>query len=136
MPFFATNKRSKVLGIQTYAKAMRLPPEIAKHELDYLTYRDWYMNQVARQAQFEEEITQANKAGDKKRVAELGMKLRSLQDSLQGNKQRVQMAGERSYAECYLHLSHLMLSQEARIAIQDAVEAFLGRPMHELVNNK
>lgn len=136
MPFFSTNKRSKAIGIQTYAKAVRLPPEIAKHELEYLTFRDWYMNQVARQAQYEEEIIHCNKTGDKKRAHELGAKLRSLQDSLQEKKRRVQLAGERSYAECYLHIAEFLLPTETRIALQDAVESFLGRPMHELVRGK
>jgi len=133
MPFFSTNRRSKELGIQTYAKAVRLPPEIAKHELDYLTFRDWYMNQVARQAQYDEELSQARKAGDKARVDELGAKLRQLQDGLQEKKRRVKLAGERSYAECYMLIAKHMLSTEANICINDAVEGFIGRPLHELV---
>lgn len=59
MPFFSVTKGCKKQGLQTFARASRLQEPLKNIELEYLSYRDWYMQQVGIKAQFEEALHQA-----------------------------------------------------------------------------
>lgn len=132
MPFVSRTRGSKVMGFQTYARAIRLPEELKGVELDYLSGRDWYMNQLSVKAQVDEELAQAKRAGDADRVEELGNRLNAIQSTLFDVRDRVRVAGERSWAEAFFIAAQTMLSPEAMRALSIEADGIIGRPRHEL----
>lgn len=136
MPFFRLNKNSKQFGIQTYAKAIRLPDTLREVELEYLDARDWYMQTVGVLAQFQEALQQA-KAENRPEDAKLfGNKIQALEGDLVDVRQRVRDIGEKSYAEAYYLAARLMLPKDTHKAIEIETEKLLGRARHELARQK
>lgn len=132
MVFVSRNMRSREMGIQTYARACRLMPELREAELDYLSVRDYYMNMLARLAQFEEAFEQAKLSGTPSEIAEFKHRVYSLQGALKGERKRLQEVAEKSYAEAFFLCAKCMLPDEVRKTIELETEKLLGRPRHEL----
>ena len=132
MPFMRLTRGSKAAGIQTYAKAVRLPEQIRDHELEYLSARDWYANKLAQLAQFEEALAQAKAAGHREDIAVFSGKINGIQSHLIDARRKVKEAAERSYAETFMFVACLMLPDETRKAINVETERLLGRPAQEL----
>jgi hypothetical protein len=135
MPFVGLTKGSKSRGIQTYARAMTLIPELRDVELEYLSIRDWYMQTLSILAQYEEAYVQAKASRDRALETEFRNKITAINSSLQDVRDRCRLAGERSFAEAvYLAMSK-MLPSEVRATIEIEAENLLGRPRTELRRN-
>jgi hypothetical protein len=132
MPFLRLTRGSKQRGIQTFARVQRLMPEIRESEIEYLNMRDWYVQELAVLAQFEERLEQAQNEGLTHEIGAIRNKIHGVQSRLIDMKERVRLAGERSFAEAYYLCADAMLNKEARVAIEMAAEEILGRPRHEL----
>lgn len=132
MVFVSRNMRSREIGIQTYARACRLMPELRDVELEYLSVRDYYMNMLARLAQFEEAFEQAKASGTPDDVAMFKHRVHSLQGAIKGERKRLQEVAEKSYAEAFFLAAKAMLPEEIRKTIELETEKLLGRPRHEL----
>ena len=132
MPEVAVTKRAKVLGWQTYARAMKLPEELRGNELEYLSLRDWYTNRLSVKAQFDEALAQAKKVGDKALVAEFSDKVTEAQRDLVEMRDRVRGAAARSWAEAFAMVAEKMLSPETRSILFAEAEMVLGRARLEL----
>ncbi|MEM1152392.1 MAG: hypothetical protein AAGI03_17935 [Pseudomonadota bacterium] len=132
MPIFAMTKQTKANGLQTFSHASRLPAPLRDVELQYLSIRDHYMNEVARRDQFEEALEQAKAAGNEEDCALFRRKIHRINSSLTDLRQRVRSAGEKSWAEAYFLAASAMLPLEAKTAIEDAANRLIGRERHEL----
>lgn len=132
MPFVSLNKGSKQFGIQTFARARRLPDVLQGVEMEYLAMRDWYVNQLAIKAQVEEEREQCKRAGDAARVGELNNRLHAISSSLTDFRDRCRTAGEKAWAEAFLIVAEAMLPKEVMKAIGMEADQLLGRQRHEL----
>ena len=132
MPFVQRTRGSKEAGLQTYARAVRLMPELRETELEYLSVRDWYMNTLARMEQYREALEQAKANGDHAFATELGNKMQGLQGQLADGRARVQRAAEGSWAEAFTLAAKRMLPKETLMLIDREADHLLGRPVHEL----
>ena len=132
MPFIRLNKGSKALGVQTYAKAKALMPELREAELEYLSVRDWYVEQLNTLAQVEEHLAQAKADGRRDDVAVIGNRMQRIQADLIDARDRVRKAGERSWAEAFFLAADHMLSNEVLRAISIEADRLIGRQRHEL----
>jgi hypothetical protein len=132
MPFFGLTKRSKQIGIQTHAKAIKLPEPLREAELEYLSVRDHYMQIVGLKAQYEEALAQAKAEGRKADADMFGKKIYGITSSLTDRRQRVKSIGEKSYAEAFHLAATMMLPKEIQMALETEAEKLLGRPRHEL----
>lgn len=132
MPFVKRTKGSMQQGLQTFERVMRLAPEIRDAELEYLDIRDWYMKQLAIEAQFEEERAQAERSGDGRRERELSHKLHGIKSSLHDVRERVKLAGMQSYESAFYMLACRLLPPEVRRALDTQTERLLGRGRSEL----
>lgn len=132
MVFVSLNKGSKRFGVQTFERAMKLAPSLRTPELEYLDMRDWYVNQLAVIAQLDEALAQAKAAADDDWIKELGVRLHTEQSKLRDYRDRVRLAGERSWAEAFFLAADHMLPEETREQISIQADAILGRTRHEL----
>lgn len=132
MPFVSRTKGSKEMGIQTYARVVKLMPEVRDGELEYLSVRDWYMNTLAIKAQYEEALAQAKAANDDKLATEMGGKIHGVDGTLVDLRDRVRRAGEGSWAEAFYLCARTMLPKETMSALENEATHILGRPRHEL----
>lgn len=131
MPFPSLNRGAKRKGIQTHAAARKLPERLLKGELEYLNIRDWYCNQLAVKAQFDEALAQAKAANNYKDIVYFGGRINSINGTLVDVKERVREAGARSWAEAFLLAAECMLDSETRKALSMQADALLGRDRHE-----
>ena len=132
MPFFGLTKKSKQVGIQTYAKAIKLPEPSREVELEYLSVRDHYMQTVGIKAQYEEALAQAKAEGRKADVELFSNKIYGITSSLTDRRQRVKEIGEKAYAEAVYLAATAMLPKEIMMALEQEADNLLGRPRHEL----
>lgn len=135
MAVLSVTKGTRQRGLQTYANVQRLLPELRDAELQYLDVRDWYINEVARKAQYDEALAQAKAAGDAGAIKEFANKVHGIQCNLEEARQRVKAAGEMSYAAAFLFVARKMLGNNARRAVEEATERMLGRGPQELARN-
>ncbi|WP_286963902.1 hypothetical protein [Methylobacterium sp.] len=136
MPFLSLTKGAKRAGIQTFAKASLLMPELRGVEIEYLDARDWYVNQVNVITQIKEALDQAKAGKNELDVADLGRSLHAEESKLKDVRERVRSAGERSWAEAFHLAATIMLSHENMRALEEETDRLLGRPRHELGQSK
>ena len=136
MPFLALTKGSKAVGIQTYAKAVRLMPELREVELEYLSLRDWYVETLNLKAQLDEHLAQTKAAGNLADVREIGHRLHAVNSQLVDTKERVRLAGERSWAEAFVIAANHMLPRDVDRRINEEADRLLGRQRHELARKE
>lgn len=132
MPFLAMNRGAKQFGIQTYAKAKALMPELRDVELEYLSVRDWYVEQLNAIAQMEEHLAQAKAEDRKEDVASIGNRMQRIQAELIDARSRVKLAGERSWAEAFVLAADNMLPHDVLRALGMEADRLVGRQRHEL----
>lgn len=136
MPFLSLTKGAKRSGIQTFAKASRLMPELRDVEIDYLDARDWYVNQVNVLTQIKEALEQAKAGNNKLDIFELGRRMQSEEAKLRDVRERVRSAGEKSWSEAFHLAATVMLDRDALRSLEEEADRLLGRPRHELGQSK
>lgn len=136
MPFLALTKGAKIRGIQTHARAIKLPEPLRGVELDYLSQRQWYVEQLNMLAQLGERLSQAKACNDNAEISVVGNRINGVNSQLRDVKDRVRIAGERSWAEAYLLAASLMLPEDVHRAISEEADRILGRPRHELARRE
>lgn len=127
MPLMGLTKNAKRDGVQTFARANRLPPEIRGAEIEYLDLREWFSFQLSRLAQFREALDQAKAEGKHADAVEFGNKMSGIQNEITYAREQVRNAGKRSFAEAVAFVAARMLAPEARKAIWDEAELLIGR---------
>lgn len=131
MPILRMNKQAR--GIQTWDRARRLLPELQEAEFEYLTIKDYYVNELAALAQFEEALKDAKRRGDLEEIKHIGSRLKNIHDKLTGLRADMKDAGELSWCKAFHKAAWAMLSKEAFGRLEKGADDLMNRPRHEII---
>jgi hypothetical protein len=100
-------------------------------EVEYLSSRDWYLNQLSIIAQFEEALHQAKDSKNEADVREFGNKIHGVNSRITDYRNQLRDIGAASFAEAFALAARTMLDYDVFVAIDREAARLIGRERHE-----